>query len=306
MNENDKMYDILKDIPLGDANDVITEGAVVLEGGAFRGLYQEGVLDCLMQHDINFQTTIGVSAGALNGINYTTGQIGRSAHVNLRYRRDGRYVGINAFLKTKRKCLINLDFAFGKLPNVPDLNVEKLKNQNRRFVAVATNLKTGKASYFDNSRDDILLCAKASATLPYFSKPVIIDDNPYLDGGCDDRIPFRWAMKEGYKKVVVIRTRDKAFRIKPNFDRRYGITKRWYSEYPDFSYILARTDADYNFQCDELDKLEKKGKVFVIAPSEPINIKMLEKDLNKLKNIYLMGYNDCLNCLEELKEYLNK
>ena len=306
MIENDKMYNVLKDIPLDDASDNITPGAIVLEGGAFRGLYQEGVLDCLMQHGINFQTTIGVSAGALNGINYVSGQIGRSAHINIRYRHDKRYVGINAFLRTKRKSLINLDFTFGSLPNVPDLNELRLKDPKRRFVAVATSLETGKACYFDNTREDILLCAKASATLPYFSKPIMIDDKPFLDGGCDDRIPFKWALNEGYKKVIVIRTRDRQFRIKSNFDKRYGITKRWYSNYPDFAFILARTDEDYNAQCNELDKLEKNGDVFVIAPSTPINIKMLEKDLTKLRELYFMGYMDCLNSLGNLIDYLNK
>lgn len=306
MKEQDKIYNILKDIPLEDIDGDLTEGAIILEGGAFRGLYQSGVLDCLMQNNINFQTVVGVSAGALNGINYMTGQVGRSTHINLRYRHDGRYVGINAFLKTGRKAIINLDFPFGKLPNVTDLRVSRLKDPNRRFVAVATNLKTGKAEYFDNKREDIVTCTKASATLPYFSKPIMIDGNPYLDGGCDDRIPYKWALNNGYKKVIVVRTRDRDFRIKPNFQRRYGITKRWYSEYPDFSYILARTDEDYNILCDKLNKDEKKGKIFVIAPSEPLSVKMLEKDLNKLKDIYLLGYNDCLKSLDALKEYLNK
>ena len=306
MAENNKIFNLLKDIPLKDASDTITPGAIILEGGAFRGLYQEGVLDCLMDNDINFKTTIGVSAGALNGINYVSGQIGRSAHINLRYRNDGRYVGINAFLKTKRKSFINLDFAFGKLPNVPDLNIDRIKDGKREFIAVATNLISGKARYFDNNREDLMDCVKASATLPYFSKPVYIEDEPYLDGGCDDRIPFKYAINNGHKKIVVIRTRDKAFRIKPNFDRRYGITKRWYANYPHFSYILARTDEDYNLTCDELDKLENKGDVFVIAPSKPIQIRMLEKDLSKLKEIYMLGYNDCKNILPELKAYLEK
>jgi len=306
MKRQEQIYEILKDIPLENADDTITKGTLVLEGGAFRGLYQEGVLDCLMQKGYNFETVIGVSAGALNGVNYMTRQIGRSAHINIRYRHDKRYLGVNAFLKTKGKSLFNFDFTFGSLPDVPDLNMDKLTNTKRELIVVATNLKTGKAEYFNNKRKDILNCVKASATLPYFSRPVMIDNNPYLDGGCDDRIPFKWAMNNGYKKIIVIRTRDKKFRIKPNFDRRYMVTKRIYSNYPDFSYLLSRTDEDYNIQCDELDKLEKKNKVFVIAPSKPINIKMLEGDLDKLKEIYYLGYNDCLNQLEALKKFIEE
>ena len=51
----------------------------------------------LMQFEINMQCTVGTSAGALNGFNYVAGQIGRSARINLGYRHDSRYVGLEAF-----------------------------------------------------------------------------------------------------------------------------------------------------------------------------------------------------------------
>ena len=39
--------------------------ALVLEGGAMRGLYTSGILDVLLKKDIQFKTVIGVSAGSL-------------------------------------------------------------------------------------------------------------------------------------------------------------------------------------------------------------------------------------------------
>ena len=148
----EEVYEILKDIPLREAQGGITEGALVLEGGAFRGVYQEGVLDCLMDNGFNFETTVGVSAGALNGVSYSIGQVGRTAHVNIRYRHDGRYVGLSSFIKSHLRSLIGFDFVFGKLPDLPDIDVEKLRHNGRRFVAVATNLETGRAEYFENYR----------------------------------------------------------------------------------------------------------------------------------------------------------
>ena len=300
----EEVYEILKDIPLRDAQGGITEGALVLEGGAFRGVYQEGVLDCLMDNGFNFETTVGVSAGALNGVSYSIGQVGRTAHVNIRYRHDGRYVGLSSFIKSHLRSLIGFDFVFGKLPDLPDIDVEKLRHNGRRFVAVATNLETGRAEYFENYREDIMNCVRASSTLPYISRPVYINDIPYLDGGCGDRIPFKWALNEGYKKVVVIRTRNKDFRIPNNFEKRIGMTRRLYGNYKEFALNLAKTDVDYNDLCDELERYEDEGKVFVIYPSEPINIKMLEGDLHKLKYLYDLGYKDAKNSLEKLKEYL--
>ena len=44
--------------------------ALVLEGGALRGLYTAGVLDVFMENNIKADAIFGVSAGALFGINY--------------------------------------------------------------------------------------------------------------------------------------------------------------------------------------------------------------------------------------------
>ena len=257
-----------------------------------------------MQNGYNFKTTIGVSAGALNGASYTTGQMGRNAHINIRYRHDGRYVGIKAFIKSKRRSVIGFDYIFSDLPDIPPLDLEKLKTTDRKFICVCTNMNTGKAEYFDNKRDNILDYIKASATLPYISKAVYINDIPYYDGGCADRIPFKYALNHGNKKVIVVRTRDRKFRTKQSFEKKYMVAKRVYGNHIDFAINLAKTDDDYNELCDELDEYENNGEVFVIAPSKPINIKMLEGDLNKLKEIYNLGYSDALKSLDNLKKYL--
>ncbi len=297
---------LLSDIELVEINNKLTDAAIVLEGGAFRGFYQEGVLDCLLKNGISFKCIVGVSAGALNGLNYFVGQAGRSAHINIRYRHDKRYIGVNAFLKSKRKSIINLNFTFGDLPHVPSLNTEKLIDNEGEFYAVATKMEDGKAVYFKNDNSNFIECIKASATLPYISRPIIIDNEHYMDGGCADRIPYKFASELGYKKIIIIKTRDRSFRCKPNFDKRYRYTKRIYSKYPDFAYNLSKTDENYNVLCDEIDKLEQEGKVFVIAPSRELDIKMLEGDLDKLKEVYVLGYVNCLQVLDDLKKYLEK
>ena len=48
--------------------------ALVLEGGAMKGLYTAGVLDVFMENNIKIDTIFGVSAGALFGINYKSKQ----------------------------------------------------------------------------------------------------------------------------------------------------------------------------------------------------------------------------------------
>ena len=107
------IYSGLDRLPRGLASDRVTPGCLVLEGGALRGTYSVGVMDALMEADVNFACTIGVSAGALNGISYVSGQIGRSARSPLRYRHDSRYFGLGAFLRNRTP--FGFDFMFGEL-----------------------------------------------------------------------------------------------------------------------------------------------------------------------------------------------
>ena len=69
-----KIYSHIDKIPSGSASRKVTEGCLVLEGGAFRGLYSQGFMDAMMKAGINMRCTIGVSAGAMAGMNYVAGQ----------------------------------------------------------------------------------------------------------------------------------------------------------------------------------------------------------------------------------------
>ena len=93
------------------------------------------------------QCTIGVSAGAMAGMNYVAGQIGRSARVNLKYRHDSRYVGIQAV--RHNKGLIGFDFVFDGLKESDPFDGKRFFEPERRFVAVATNCLTGETEYFE-------------------------------------------------------------------------------------------------------------------------------------------------------------
>lgn len=96
-----KTYKDIALIPSGQSNSQITDGCLVLEGGAWRGLYTEGVTDYLLENNLNFHTVIGVSAGALSGIYYMCGQIGNAARVNLGYRKDRDYVGVRPMIRIR-------------------------------------------------------------------------------------------------------------------------------------------------------------------------------------------------------------
>lgn len=289
-------------IPRKQAPDTIISGCIVLEGGGFRGMYTSGVLDCLMEQGINFSCTVGVSAGALNGLNYAAGQIGRSARFNLQYRWDSRYVGVQAY--RANHGIIGFDFVLDEYNRFDPLNAEVFYRQDRRFVAVATSCLTGKAEYFEKGTcRELMKAVQASASIPYVSRPVEVEGVPCLDGGCADRVPFQWAVDQGYEKILVVRTRTRDFRAEPN-PRASHVAKRFYWRYPEFSQVLAETDEIYNRQCDRMEELEAQGRIFYLTPSEVPDVKMLEKDLGKLLSLYQLGYRDAQAQLPALRAYL--
>ncbi|MBQ2425164.1 MAG: patatin-like phospholipase family protein, partial [Lachnospiraceae bacterium] len=61
---------------------------LVLEGGAMRGMYTAGILDVFMEQGITIDRVIGVSAGAICGCSYISGQVGRTVRYNKKYCTD--------------------------------------------------------------------------------------------------------------------------------------------------------------------------------------------------------------------------
>lgn len=298
-----KVYKGLENIPDGHASKKVTNGCLVLEGGAWRGIYTQGVLDAFMQKDLNFQTTIGVSAGAMGGISYVSGQIGRSARINLTYRHDQNYCGVGAMKRDKG--ITGFSYLFEDISEKEPLDEETFYDEKRRFVVVATDVEEAKAKYFEKGKcTDILKAVQASASVPYVTKPVEIEGRKYLDGGIAAKVPYEWALAEGFSKIVVIRTRDKSYR-KP-IGKYHRIIDAEYSDYPDFKHLLHNEVPNYNISLDKLDQLEEQGRLFVIAPSKPVTISRFEGNMNRLGDLYWEGYNDANNAMSELFAYLGK
>ncbi|MBR0130655.1 MAG: patatin family protein, partial [Firmicutes bacterium] len=294
-----KVYKDIDSLPSGRATDEITKGCLVLEGGGWKGLYTIGVLDLLMEKGINFSTVTGVSAGALSAIGYVSGQIGWSARIDLSYRHDRNYCGVGALLKDHG--ITGFSYLFNELLKRHPLDEARLNDPRRRIAVSATNMLTGKIEYFEKGKCDLFQAVQASASVPYISRPVMIDGVPYLDGGCAEKIPYSWARKCGEEKIVIVRTRELEFRRKPGGSK---ITGLMYRKYPEFVKAVGAANEDFNQTVEKLAKKAASGEVFVIAPSKPVTVKRFDGDLDKLAGLYWLGYHDMEKQLGALKQYL--
>ena len=271
--------------------------ALVLEGGGLRGVFTCGVLDCFMDHGIKFPFTVGVSAGACNGLSYMSGQRGRAKSSNIDLMEKHQYVGMKYLLT--QGCIMDFKLLFEDFPEkIIPYNYDAYFSNPDRFVMVTTNCLTGKAEYFEEkkSSERVMSIVKASSSLPYVTQITYVDGVPMLDGGIADSIPVEYAMKQGYEKLVVVLTRNHGYRKK---ESRMPMAKAFYRKYPNLQKALAERNAVYNRTMELVEKLEKEGRIQVIRPLKPIVVGRMEKDTVKLTALYEEGY-------ELAKEFISK
>lgn len=262
--------------------------ALVLEGGGLRGVFTCGVLDCFMDYGIRFPFTVGVSAGACNGLSYMSGQRGRAKKSNIDLMDEHHYVGFKYLLT--QKCIMDFKLLFEDFPEkIIPYDYDAYFSNPDRFVMVTTNCLTGKAEYLEEKQSSkrVMDIVRASSSLPFVSPITYVDGIPMLDGGIVDSIPVEYAMSQGYEKQVVILTRNKGYRKK---NSTMPLAKVTYKKYPELQNALRRRNAEYNRTMELIEKLEDEGKILVIRPIKPIEVGRMEKDTDKLRALYQEGY----------------
>lgn len=280
----------------------IMKVGMVLEGGAMRGMFTAGVLDVFMEHGIAVDCVVGVSAGALFGVNYLSGQKGRVIRYNKRFNADKNYLGLRPLLREGN--IASTKYAYGEVPRRLDpFDNETFMKSQVPFYAVVTNVETGEPEYLQIKdvfeQMDVL---RASGSMPIVSKVVTMGDKQYLDGGISDSIPFQWLGGQGCDKQIVILTRDTEYRKKP----MPAWIKLFLRKYPQIVEKLLIRHTSYNDAVETLKEWEQMGKAFVIRPSQAIEIKKIEKNPDKLQEVYDLGRQDGEKYMEELKKYLEE
>ena len=261
---------------------------LVLEGGGLRGVFTCGVLDCFMDHGIRFPFAVGVSAGACNGLSYMSGQRGRAKSSNIDLMDKHHYIGFK-YLVTQRN-IMDFKLLFEDFPErIIPYDYDAYFSNPARFVMVTTNCLTGKAEYFEekSSSKRVMDIVRASSSLPFVSPITYVDGVPMLDGGIADSIPVRYALSQGYERLVVILTRNKGYR-KQNSEMRAA--KVFYRKYPNLQKALSQRNAVYNQTMDLIERLEDEGRITVIRPIRPVEVGRMEKDTAKLTMLYQEGY----------------
>ena len=277
---------------------------LVLEGGGMRALFTAGVLDALLDvKELDVDGIVGVSAGALFGANYVSGQKERAIRYNKKYAKDKRYMGLHSWITTGNA--VNKDFAFYELPFKLDVfDQEKFKESKIEFHVVMTNVENGQAEYV--LIEDVfeqMEYLRATSALPFASKIIEINGKKYLDGGISDSIPIDYCQSLGYDKIILVLTRPENSYKEDKLNFLYKLV---YRKYPNLVERLINMGKDYEVVLKKIKNLETESKVFVIRPPKVLKIGRLEKNEDKIQNVYDIGLNTGKKEIDNLLKYLNK
>lgn len=278
---------------------------LVMEGGAMRGMFTVGVLDVWMENGIHFDGAVGVSAGAVFGINLKSRQIGRVIRYSKTYCGDKRFFGIGSLLRTGD--LYNAQFGYEEIPMKLDpFDVEAYQRDPMEFYVVATDVDTGKPVYrlCPTVKGDDLTWMRASASMPGVSNIISCAGLRLSDGGTADSIPLRFLESKGYRRNVVILTQPLGYVKKKYAHRRaFGLILR---EYPALLHAMDIRPRMYNTELQYVAKQERFGNCLVLRPPQALNIPSVCRDPEELERVYQIGRTVATETLEDVKRFLKE
>ena len=222
------------------------KAALILEGGAKRGVFTSGVLDYLMEQEYYIPHVIGVSAGSCNAVDYVSRQPGRTKACMIRSGEDGKIINFHNFFQTK--SLLDMDLIFERDP------------------------KELHPFDFDT----------------YFA----------------DSIPLIHSMRSGYRKNVLILTRNKGYR-KTISKRDILMYQTVFKDYPNLARALCRRAHQYNEVMELVERWEEEGRIFVIRPQGK-TVSRLESKPEVLEDFYQHGIEQMKEHFGAMQDFLEK
>ncbi|MBR2730465.1 MAG: patatin family protein [Clostridia bacterium] len=266
---------------------------VIDVGGGLRDIYGAGVFDRCLDDGILFDCCIGVSAGSANVASYLGAQHGRNRTFNTEYAFRKEYMGFEALLKTG--SFIDLDYVYGTLSRAAGENplaYHRIRNYPGILNVIATEAETGLPRYFtkaDMSQDNYLALS-ASSSIPFVSKPVMINGVTYFDGGISDPVPIERALALGCERIVLILTKPADLTLDGRAERR--VANACERRYPAVAAQLRKRAEKYNACVLRAFELQALGKCLIVAPDDTCGVGTISRSKDSLEALYQKGYKD--------------
>jgi len=200
----------------GAASDANRRSAVVLQGGAMRGVISAGAMVPMeaLGFTEGFDAVYGSSAGALNGAYLLANQAAFGASVYYRDVANRRFIN---FLRPRK--VLDMDFVFDEVVGSRSrLDVARIRSNRTPLHVVVTDARTGEEAVH-SSHDpgiDVLTALKASAAVPIlYDRTVALNGSHYVDGSLVNPLPVERAIRDGCTDILVVLTLPRSYRARP-------------------------------------------------------------------------------------------
>lgn len=264
-----------------------------------------GVTDAFLDAGIEFPYVVGTSSGALIGFNLISRESGRAKKIIIEGMPNPHFASFRNLIKNHN--YFDFEYLFKTMPKeVISFDQETFDNSKVKFFCGTTGVEDGLPHYFEKNHPEFLAAASASSTLPFLGRPIRVDGKPYMDGGTVCAMPFRKPIEDGVEKIVVVFTRTRDYRKDaPNWKKRFFYWFK-YHKHKKYHEALKNSWWMYNEDVEEMLRLEKEGKAFLIFPKDPPPIGRGEKNPQKLNDFYETGYKAGQDCLADLRRFLGE
>lgn len=265
----------------------VGERALIVEGGAMRGVFSCGILDHFLANDFSpFDSFWGVSAGASNLAAYLAKMPGRNLKIYLDYSLRKEFISPSQILRGGD--MMNLDWMWDV--TLEELGIDKsvLKADSRPFFLGVTRQDNGQAEYHTPNVDELAETMKASSALPVlYRNGVLLNGTRYVDGGVSDALPVAEAIKRGAKKIMVLRSQPSSYQ-KPK-GKFSALTKRMLKETPGLIEPMLTREVRYNQTLALIDNPPLGVEIIQVCPPESFKLKRLSRSPVPLRQAYELG-----------------
>ncbi|MFW0962370.1 patatin-like phospholipase family protein [Vibrio parahaemolyticus] len=261
--------------------------ALIVEGGAMRGVFSCGILDHFLAADFSpFDSFWGVSAGASNLAAYLAKMPGRNLKIYLDYSLRNEFITPSQLIRGGD--VMDLDWMWQVTLEELGIDKEVLAADPRPFFLVVTRQDTGQAEYLTPDVDMLAETMKASSALPVlYRNGVLLNDTRYVDGGVADALPIAEAIKRGATKIMVLRSQIASYR-KPR-SKFSAITKRMLKETPALIEPMLTRDVRYNQTLELINNPPPGVEIIQVYPPETFKLKRLSRSPEPLREAYELG-----------------
>ncbi|AWF83402.1 patatin family protein [Microbulbifer sp. A4B17] len=275
-----------------------SQSALVVEGGAMRGIFAAGVLDAFLEAGYRpFDFAIGVSAGSTNLIGYLAGDHGRSRQILMDHARRADFIDWRRYLRGGHFCDVSWLW-HASYQDIP-LNVDRYVENRVPLYAVTTSINTGEARYLKVTPENMHQVFPASCAIPvvYREFPEV-DGEPMTDGGLADSIPIIRAYQQGARDITVILSRPLGYRKLKGPAPKF--IKQFFRDHARLFEAVLERGEKYNRALEFIEVPPEGCRVSVIAPPDNFPVKRFTQEAELLEEGYECGRARGRNFIHEL------